>query len=394
VTRADDRARALSVSRKDRGAILPIGKSKQQVYWFSGGRFTTSTYYTSALPQWVEAFNARRLPEKTAGQVWTLLLPASQYAEVDSVPQESNGSDFTFPHFAADDSASAAATLAAFPWMDDVTLQLALAGVQEMNLGRGPQTDVLNVSLSTLDAVGHRFGPDSREVHDMVLRADRMLGAFIDSLYKLRDSSSIVFALTGDHGVAPLLGVKSADPSQGGQVVNVRPAIERLRMAFEAASVDTASFSFDDGVLVVDAKVRRASGATVERLVEGFLRDVRSVPGVMRADRLRDLAASDTVHDNVARRWLHMFAPTGTNVEAVVTITPYSYWPGVTFATHGTPHDYDARVPVLLYGAGVATGSHTEPARVVDLAPTLAAILGVTPLEKVDGVVLRSALKP
>ena len=119
----------------------------------------------------------------------------------------------TFPHGAPPDSAQAAAVFPAFPWMDELTLQFALDGLQSMKLGQGPQTDILAISLSTTDAVGHAFGPDSRELHDQIVRLDRYLGTFFDSLYKLRDSTRVIVALTSDHGMAPYPGIKSRDPN-------------------------------------------------------------------------------------------------------------------------------------------------------------------------------------
>src|ERR1700704_5732047 len=95
----DPRTKVLSVSRKDRAAILPIGRSKQPVFWYAlNGSFTTSTYYGPTLPEWVRAFNARKLPASYVGKVWQPLLPDSAYNEPDSVPIESNGVNFTFPH--------------------------------------------------------------------------------------------------------------------------------------------------------------------------------------------------------------------------------------------------------------------------------------------------------
>ncbi|MEO6446911.1 MAG: alkaline phosphatase family protein, partial [Gemmatimonadaceae bacterium] len=202
---ADPQSRAVSVSRKDRGAILPLGRAKGEAYWFApSGMFTTSRYYSDTLPGWVQRFNARRLPQAYAGKQWDLLLPASSYPEPDSLPYESFGKGYLFPHLFPEDSATAGAVIAGAPMMDEITLQLALDGVRARELGASPgRTDLLAVSLSTTDAVGHRYGPDSRELHDQIVRVDRYLGAFIDSLYRMRDSASIVFALTSDHGVAP-----------------------------------------------------------------------------------------------------------------------------------------------------------------------------------------------
>ncbi|MDX2182705.1 MAG: alkaline phosphatase family protein [Gemmatimonadaceae bacterium] len=390
--KANRRTKVLSVSRKDRGAILPIGKSRQPVFWFADGKFTTSTYYERELPYWVRRFNERRLPERTADQIWDLLLPPSEYPERDDVEQENRGQNYTMPKQAPEDSASAARVLPAFPWMDEITLAFALEGVSALDIGKDEHPDVLAVSLSTLDAVGHAYGPDSREVHDMFLRVDRMLGTFMDSLARLRPNARIVYALTGDHGVAPLIGVKSADPNQAATFVDLRPAIQAVRTAVAEAKIDSTAWGVDDGALVWEAAVFKKRRADVERITDIYLTAARMTPGILRADRLQDLAKADTVQDYVARRWLHMFDPTRSTVTAIATMTPYSYWRGVTYATHGTPHDYDARVPVIFYGAGVAPGRRTEPARVVDMAPTLARILRVSPLEPLDGVPLRSAL--
>src|SRR2546427_2530716 len=178
---ADPTTRVLSVSRKDRGAILPIGHAKEQVYWYQSGLFTTSRYYADSLPTWVQAFNARRLPFKAASTVWSLLLPDSAYKEADNEVWENGGVGVVFPHPLPADSVLAAAVVAGVPAMDSLTLLFALEGFEALRLGR-KSTDVLAVSLSTTDAVGHAFGPDSREIHDQVLPLDHYLAWFLKRL--------------------------------------------------------------------------------------------------------------------------------------------------------------------------------------------------------------------
>src|SRR5436309_801286 len=146
---AEPTARALSVSGKDRGAILPIGRAKEQVYWYVGGVFTTSRYYADSLPDWVRAFNGRRLPFRAAGATWNLLLPARAYPEPDSEPYEHDGKDFTFPHQLSPDSAQAALAYLGVPSMDSLTLAFALEGVRALALGSRGAVDLLSVSLST-----------------------------------------------------------------------------------------------------------------------------------------------------------------------------------------------------------------------------------------------------
>ena len=391
----DSRSRALSVSRKDRGAILPLGRAKQSVFWYAGtGNFSTSTYYADALPAWVQRFNARQIPASYTGKPWTLLLDANQYSEPDTVAQENAGrGSVTFPHAAPDDPARMAALFATFPWMDDFTLQFALEGLQSMQLGNGPQTDVLAISLSTTDEVGHRYGPDSREIHDQILRLDRYLGAFFDSLYKVRDSSRVVVALTADHGVAPYPGVASRDPNAG--ATYVRAALDTAwategRVA--AALGDSTRFIWDTPYLALNRAALTARKLSPDSVIAAFVAAERKVPGVLRADIVTDLARADTTTDHIARRWLHSL-PTGLPIEAVVTLRPYNYWAPGGNATHGSPHDYDAHVPVLFYGPPFKPGKYDEFARVVDMAPTLAAVLNTPPLEKLDGHILRSALR-
>lgn len=390
---SDPRARGLSISRKDRGAILPLGRAHEEVYWFAPDHFTTSTYYHDTLPTWIERFNDRHLPQRFAGTSWSLLLSPSEYDEPDSVGIENGGRGFTFPHPFPADSVTAARLLPNYPMMDEVTLQAALAGVTALNLGRGPQTDLLAVSLSTTDAVGHAFGPDSRELHDQILRLDRYLGVFLDSLFALRDSTRVVIALTADHGVQPYPEIH-ARRNRGAvaRYVDLDPVYLAILSGLKAHGVDSSAFHLDEGMLFVDRPAFAHARLNADSVVRQFIHDARKVPGIGRAELTRSLASLDTTHDATARRWLHMIPP-DLPVEAVVSLEPYAYWTGVTIATHGTPNDEDAHVPLVFWGVPFKAGHYDVFARVVDIAPTLAAVLGVSPLELLDGHTLSLALR-
>lgn len=394
---ADPSMRFLSVSRKDRGAILPIGRAKGDVYWWSGnaGIFTTSTYYADSLPAWVQAFNAKKGYAAYAGKTWDLLLPAGKYSEPDTVWEESNGADFLFPHPFPADPATTAKGFANYPVMDSLTLAFALAGLQEKQLGTDAhRTDLLAVSLSTTDAVGHKYGPDSRELHDQILRVDRYLGAFLDSLFTLRDRNRILIALTGDHGISPYPEVHSGRyPNQNAKRVNLDPLIGALHASLASQGVSDAAWSFTEGVFFVrDAAAFHHAHVNADSVALAFAAALRKVPGVLRADLFTSLAKANLKKDKIARRWLHMFDPGGA-ARMAVTLTPYSYWASTTYATHGMPHDPDAGVPVLFWGAGVRAGAYSDEVRTVDMAPTLAALLGIAPTEPLDGVVLKKAVR-
>ncbi|MEO7361855.1 MAG: alkaline phosphatase family protein, partial [Gemmatimonadaceae bacterium] len=344
---------------------------------------------------WVNEFNARKLPAGYRRWVWNPLLPDSNYPEPDSVPQESQGQQYLFPHVVVDDSELAASSLGNFPVMDELTLKFALEGVQQLQLGANQnRTDLLNISLSTTDAVGHRYGPDSKELHDQILQVDKFLGVFLDSLFKMRDSTRIVIALTGDHGMSPFPTVLSkVTPNPGAVYVDPYPVWRKAIVRMRAAGVDTTQVDFYEGLFVVgDTLSFVRAKLRVDSIAIALDDEFKRIPGVNRADLLRDLAKSDTVKDAIARRWLHMYMP-GGSVRSVITLDQFDYYSGIRIATHGSPWDQDAWVPVLFWGAPFAAGKYADRVRVVDMAPTLAQVLGVKPLQKLDGVPLAEAFK-
>lgn len=388
----DQFSRALSVSRKDRGAILPLGRAKQNVFWYSlDGRFTTSTYYGDTVPTWVQKFNATDFTAKFLGTNWTPLLDASAYAEPDSVTIENSGKNFMFPHTLPADKRTGTNDFTEFPWMDDVTVDFALAGVNALNLGKGPTLDVLAVSLSTTDAVGHRYGPDSREQHDQILRVDRALGRLIDSLYKLRDSTRIVIALGADHGVAPFpeLHFPGTNPDRGR--VDPRPVIDHARSTLATRGVEGDALLLQSGIVSLDRQRLAAKGVNADSVVNALYTELRKLPGMMRVDRVPTLAAAAAKGDKIARRWLHSVPP-DLKAELTLTLEPYYYWYTTRYATHGTPHDYDAHIPIIFLGSMFKAGRYDQPVRSVDIAPTLGFVTDVQPIEAVDGRVLTEAL--
>lgn len=389
----DRRSRALSVSRKDRGAILPMGRAKESVFWYaSNGKFTTSTYYADTLPTWVQRFNAKRIPQQYAGKAWEPLLPLSAYPEPDTVSVEDLGRETAFPHRLSTDTVAAAREFIAFPWMDDLTVAFALDGVNAMRLGAGPAPDLLSVSLSTTDAVGHRFGMASRELHDQMLRLDRAIGTLIDSLYKVRDSSTIVFALTADHAVTMPPELAKAEPGAPPPMrVDLNDLAKTFRVALAARGADSSAFDFEDAMLFVDKESLEKKGIKMDSLARAFAEAAKREPGVYRADLFQTILKADTT-DPIVRRWRHAIPPEYP-VLVVVTLNHGSVWGGYATGIHGSPWDDDGHVPLVLYGPTIAPGRHDEFEGVTSLAPTLAHLIGASPTEAIDGHVLTSALR-
>ncbi len=395
---AEPASRALSVSRKDRGAILPIGTARQDVYWYQSGIFTTSTYYRDTLPTWVRAFDALAIPFKAAGHEYRLLLPDTAYAEPDSEPWENFGHDVTFPHHLPTDSGRAALLYPAMSSMDSLTLAFALAGAEAMRLGRGSVTDLLAVSLSTTDAIGHAYGPDSREIHDQVLRLDRYLGWFLDRLFDRYGRDKLLIVLTSDHGVTSYPDFSRLHGHAQAQFVSIDTLVTAVNQLLDHETGSTAPrdwFEFDTGLLFLRDNGRLAAmGFRPDSIIDQVARRIRAVSGVARVDTPAAIAAADTTEDPIARRWRHEIAP-DAGIALVVTLADWNAWAyggGLQIAEHGQPTDIDAHVPLILWGAGLRTGIYGDRVNTVDIAPTLARILGLSPLSVVDGRVLSEAI--
>lgn len=374
----DPDARALSVSRKDRGAILPIGRSHAEVYWWVRNQFTTSRWYGDSLPAWVKAWNERQGPARATARPWELLLATAEYPEADDGPWENGGKDVTFPH------PMQPAGIAGYPWMDSLTIDFALDGVRQLGLGRRGRADLLSVSLSATDAIGHSYGPDSREVHDHLLRLDRWLGWFMDSLAAAVPGGRVVYALSSDHGVTAFPEQARQAGRRGGRASLdslARAVGEQFRRRYRA------DFGFDhtNGLLYADVPALRARGVDTDSLARAMALAAKVQDGVTQAYTPRTLAGARDPH---AGRWKRSIPADFPWLVAAVLAPGYIWSYSAARTTHGTTNPDDVRVPIAFLGRGIASARPARVARTVDIGPTLAALLGVRPTERVEGVAL------
>jgi predicted AlkP superfamily pyrophosphatase or phosphodiesterase len=385
---ADSRSRVLSVSRKDRGAILPVGRAKGDVYWYAGGIFTTSGWYrdpADTLPGWVRQWNAADPVRKVAGWTWNLLLPDSAaYPEPDSVVVENDGRDVAFPHQLTPNIDAAAVVLPNYPIMDSLTLDFALRGVERLRLGQEKATDLLVVSLSTTDAVGHIYGPDSRELHDQVLRLDRWLGEFLDSLWKVVPRERALLAFTSDHGSASMPEFVSAFQNRPAARLWFRELATELNTAYGTLLVGREPFAFHEGILTGDVAALRRAGVSVDSVARAAAERMQATTGVRRVftpATLKAAPASDP--DGVlCRRAL----PEDFGWLTCGFVAPDYIWsPDIPIAMHGSAQPDDQRVPIAFLGSGIRAARYPDTVSTTDIAPTLAALLGLRPGERLDG---------
>jgi arylsulfatase A-like enzyme len=382
---ADTGLRVLSVSRKDRSAILPIGRGKYPVYWYSRGRFTTSTWYADTLPTWLDAWNARRGSARLSGTSWNLLLPDSAYAEKDDQPFENGGKNFTFPHPLPADSAAAETKVVDFPWMDSLTLDLALEGVKQLGLGQRNRPDLLALSLSATDAVGHDFGPDSREIHDQLLRLDRWLGWFLDSLATTVPAERTVIVLTADHGVTPYAEVLRAEGKAAG-FISLTGLVREVNDRIGGKVVKTTS-----GLIYADTAALRALKVNPESLATVLTARVQKIPHVVDAWSAATLGAPSRTNVG-AVRWRRSL-PRDFPFLVCAVPEPGYVWADGSGAEHGSANQDDVNVIMAFMGKGIPGGVFPDTVRTVDIAPTLAKMLGLKLPKRLDGGPIKRIMK-
>ncbi len=388
------RSRVFSVSVKDRGAILPGGHAGK-AFWYSKrtGDFVTSTYYYEDTPHWMKKWNAARPADRHAGGSWNLLHDLSTYLarDLDDRPYEADLPPLgrTFPH-PLGDGKHLFRILALTPIGDELTLDFAKTLIEQEEIGRGPATDLLAISFSSTDYIGHLFGPSSLESEDNILRVDRILAdlfAFVDERIGLENT---LIVLSSDHGApeAPEYAASIGIPAGRFAWDYFRtpgPLSEALEQRFGRADL-IADHSHP--YLYLDLKAIEASGLDVAEVERFVAAEVMKLPGVAYAQPRSDLLegrVADAPLQNQIRRNFHPLR------SGNIHLVPDQYWflhsteegskmgIGEIAAIHGSPWAYDTYVPIFFAGHGVPAQSIARRVETTDIAPTLAMYLGIKP---------------
>ena len=419
----NDRAKVIGISVKDRSAILPAGRHANAAYWLAdlSGDIVSSTYYFDQLPAWVSAFNKTGPVDKYFGKKWERLLPESEYikrAGPDSTPWEkvtASGDTNLFPHTitggATAPGSNFYSALDHSPFTNDILLDFAQQAIINEQLGQDDDTDVLTISFSASDYVGHRYGPYSQEVMDITLRVDRTIASLLDFVNERVGLSNTLIALTADHGVSPI-PEHAAALGLGGGRVKVPDIFGTINKAISARynpqgkspdptadyllrEIDTATRRewFLNGNVYFNYDALKRDNVNIEEFSQVVVAAALTIPGVARAfTRGQLLRGATSITDPIERRVLHGFHPARSG-DVVLVAEPYKYLGDLTTATHGSAYSYDTHVPTIIMGAGINPGLYYEPASPADIAPTLCAVLRITPPTSATGRVLVEALK-
>jgi predicted AlkP superfamily pyrophosphatase or phosphodiesterase len=406
-TASDFHSKVISVSIKDRTAILMGGKSASGVYWLVDSQFVSSTYYMKDLPQWVDDFNGSGIVNSYYGKRWTKTLPEASYAMMDNddVPYEENEDRLgrAFPHrITGTDTTtihhSYYSALSTSPFGNEILCHLAMKAIVAESLGKRDATDLLCIGFSSNDYVGHRFGPNSQEVLDMTVRTDSVfadLFGFIDSEVGL---SNCIIVFTSDHGVAPipeyLLAHQpnmSAGRVSGESLLNWADGL--LTRSFGKTEQGMKWIDFlAQGNLYLDHETISRKAINLYQVINLLADSLRMRPelaAVLTREEMLGSRTTSPVEEKMKRSFYR-----DRSGDILYALKPfYIEQGGHTGTTHGQPYDYDAHVPLMFFGNRIRPGTYFSEASPVDIAPTLAVLLGINFPTGREGKVLREMIR-
>lgn len=374
------KSRVFAISLKDRAAILPGGFSANGAFWIekNSGAWITSDYYEAQLPGWVQDFNGSKRKDKYWDVQWR---DAAGHVLGTTASKKKDGKPAAFYD-----------AVGSTPFANDYEFEFARDLITQEKLGAGPATDLLVISLSANDILGHQAGPDSPEMHAMALALDAQISGFFGFLGQQIGLANVWVALSADHGVAPVPSVAKElrIPAAGFDSEKLKDKINALLSAKLAAGKTTAflksldyptAWLDDRAFTTLHLKEADAEHAVGEALVQ---------IGMQGYFTKSQLAAGAVPNDETGIRYLHSYSPLGG---WYVLGVPAPYTIGGTSGTdHASPYHYDRHVPLAFYGLAFRTGVYRTQAEPVDLAVTLASLLGINAPSHAVGRVLTEAL--
>ncbi|MCC5941968.1 MAG: alkaline phosphatase family protein [Balneolaceae bacterium] len=376
------KSKAVGIALKDRGSILPAGFTGQ-AYWFdyTEVRMISSTFYMDELPNWVNEFNDRDLPAQYVSEPWETLLPIETYTE--SIEDDNRyegtfrGQDRpVFPHdLPAYAEISGNGIFANTPFGDTYTFEMAYAAIEGEELGRDEYTDLLAISFSSPDHIGHRYGPASKEVQDTYIRFDREMARFLNYVDDNFGKDNVLIFLTSDHGAAHNpeylrdLGLPTGNYNRSETEELLE---EQLTEMYGFNPVRTLRST----QLFLDYDAIQENGARpehIQRDAAEILIRVDGVAGALTADALRSGTFSDSIHQRIQRG----YNPSRSG-DVIYWLEPQWFSSSRTVGTtHGAPWSYDSRAPLIWYGWDIPAGNSTVPVSISDIASTVANFINI-----------------
>jgi len=393
------RARVFGVSEKDRSAVAMAGHTGK-AFWYStnSGDFVTSTYYYDEYPDWVAAWNRERKAESHAGTIWKLLHDAPDsylLGHQDDRPYEADlrGYGRTFPHrFGEVDGGLLYTQLVASPVGDQLLADFAKQLIRSEQLGRDDVPDYLSVSFSGIDAVNHFFGPSSLETEDAVLQLDRTIADFLDYVDQSVGLEHTIIVLSADHGAAELPEYMTELGYAAGRLLPETVISAADQAAKAQFGLDSVVRFYYRPYLYMDRDGIAEAGLDPDTVTEQLATALTAEPGIELAITRRGLATG--IDSKLLGQIRNNFnAARAGDIYIVQRPYWFNFDPGPVVGMHGSPWNYDTHVPVIFAGMNLSSLVVRRPIQPADIAPTLAALLGMSPPAAAQGEALSEVFR-
>jgi predicted AlkP superfamily pyrophosphatase or phosphodiesterase len=391
------RGKTIGISIKDRGAILPAGHTANAAYWFHGkdeGRFISSTFYMNELPKWVQDFNDKKSAEKYF-KVWNTLYDIDTYnesgADLNNFEGGFNGKDTaTFPYdlAALKNKNGGYDILKATPYGNSIVTDFALAALDSENLGQDNDTDVLAISYSSTDYIGHNFGVNSKEIEDTYIRLDLELERLLNNLDAKVGKGNYTVFLTSDHGAVEVPAYLESMHIPAGYINNGNTNKKFKTFMLETFGVDDLIANVSNNQVFLNYERLAELNLELEDVQEAIIEELISYDSVYKVYKAK------TMNSTAFTTGIEMLLQLGYNQkrsgDILIVGDPGFISYSKTGSTHGSGFNYDTHVPLIFYGFGINKGETVERTEITDVAPTISSLLNIsfpngaigTPIEK------------
>jgi hypothetical protein len=376
------KSRVVGISLKDRAAIIPAGHIPNGAFWFdtATGKFITSTYYMRTLPSWVVSFNEKKLPAMLMNNDWNTLLPLKSYVNSTEDVSEWEGklagdNATAFPHDLAVSYKKDKASLLYTPFGNSLTLEFAKAAIEGYQLGTTGYTDFLTINCASTDYVGHLFGPNSVEIEDTYLRLDRELASFFSFLDVRLGKKNYLLFLTADHGASHSVNFMKKKSIPAG-LINSPGLITELNAALKQQfKIDNLVLSATNYHINYDNRKIHLFNVNYDSLKQMTIEFVNNWPGVQVVIDIENTGKAifpETIKNMVVNGYNRK------RTGPIVFIPEPGWFEGPAVGTtHGNWNPDDTHIPLLFMGWNVTSGVSSRKICITDIAPTIAAMIGI-----------------
>lgn len=381
---SNQQSKVFSVSLKDRSSILPAGHSANGAFWFDGsvGKFISSTHYTNELPKWVNEFNSKQLAKNYLSQGWKTIYPLANYFEsisdlnnYEKAPNKKDTAVFPYEYSKYIEKNNYE-IIKATPYGNSITKDIALACLKSENLGKGKYTDMLCISFSSTDYVGHSYGPRSVEVEDVYLRLDKDLEELLNYLNTNIGKNNYVLFLTADHGACDVPAHLNDMKIPGGYI-NESELKQNLKSFCKTQFNDSLVLALENQQVFLNESfmfANKMDKTKIEHELSNYLLSIKGVAEAYPSEVIK--------YEQYSEGSFKYLIQKGYNHVRSGNVA-FSYNPAWMEyqnkgTTHGASYSYDTHVPVLFYGAGIPKGSSVKKVNITDIAPTVSLIFGIS----------------